>query len=163
MNYYNLNNRGITLIEIILSIAILSVLLSGIFIWFLGYHRKAELDSNSKIIISVLRQAQSNSKSGKDSKEWGVRFDSSNNRFIFFRDEGSGYGNGSGIIVKEESYLSSFVKISDISLNGGGDEIIFNKPKGETVQYGTIRIEDTNTSGNYLDIIVSSVGLISSQ
>lgn len=154
--------NGLTLIEIILSLTILAILSSMAFVWFLGYYRQTELDSSAKSIVNTLRKAQSNSTSGKDSKNWGVYFDDTNNKLVLFRDEGSGYGDGSGIAVKEESCLSSLVIISSIFLNGSGKEIIFNSPQGETSQYGTIKIEDPKNS-NFKNITVTQLGLISSQ
>lgn len=154
--------NGLTLIEIILSLTILAILSSMAFVWFLGYYRQTELDSSAKSMVNILRNAQSNSMSGKDSKNWGVYFDDMNNKLVLFRDEGSGYGDGSGIAVKEENYLSSLIIISSISLNGGGKEIIFNSPRGETLQYGIIKIEDLKNS-SFKNITVTQLGLISGQ
>ena len=154
--------NGLTLIEIILSLTILAILTSMSFVWFLDYYRQTELDSSAKSIVNILRKAQSNSTSGKDSKNWGVYFDNTNNKLILFRDEGSGYGDGSSIAIKEENYLSSFVTIVSISLNGGGKEIIFDSPRGETSQYGTIEIKDPKNN-NSRNIAVTQLGLISSQ
>lgn len=154
--------NGLTFIEIILSLTILAILSSTAFVWFLDYYRQTELDSSAKSIVNILRKAQSNSTSGKDFKNWGAYFDDANNKLVLFRDEGSGYGNGGGIAVKEENYLSSLITISSISLNGGGKEIIFNGPRGETLQYGIVRIEDSQ-NGNFKDITITQLGLIGSQ
>lgn len=154
--------NGLAFIEIILSLAILAILSSTAFVWFLNYYRQTELDSSAKSMVNIIRKAQSNSTSGKDSKNWGVYFDDANNKLVLFRDEGSGYGDGGGIVVKEENYLSSLVIISSISLNGDGKEIIFNSPKGETLRYGTIKIEDPK-NGSFKNITVTRLGLISVQ
>lgn len=179
-----MNNRGFSLLELMLVMAILAILSSGVAVWFFGYQRQAEVDSSSKMIVDTLRDAQSRSTSGKDFKPWGVCFDSIDNKFVLFRNDCNSNGlmdNGeagidcggggcfdcdlkcNGVAVKEENFLSSFVKIGNISLFGGGNKIIFNNLSGNTAQYGIIRIEQTNNSAEFKDIIVTSLGKIDRQ
>ncbi len=148
-----MNKNGFTLLELLLSISIIAILSSSVFLWLRGYQIKVELDSAAKSVTSVLRNAQSYSASGKDSKNWGVYFDVVNNKFILFRDEGSGF---SGATVKEENYLSDYVKIN----TGGCNEIIFTKPKGNTLQDCSIKIEDSTNSNIYKNISIGKSGLI---
>lgn len=161
------NSKGFSFIELLLSVAILAILSTSVIIWFMGYQRQSELDSAVKTMVDALRDAQSRSMSGNDFKKWGVYFDSAGNKFILFRDEGGGYATAT---VKEENYLSSFVKISSVTLNGGGNEAIFNKLKGDTSQYGTangnstaIKLEQINSSSNYKNIIITPLGRIDIQ
>lgn len=141
-------------------IAIIAIFASGTVIWFFGYQRQAELDSATKNIVNTLRDANARSVSGKDFKSWGVYFDTVGNKYVLFRNEGGGYATAT---VKEESYMSNYVKISVVTLNGGGNEIIFNKSAGDTAQYGTIKIEQAGTENNFKYIMVSSLGKIDSQ
>lgn len=161
--------------------AILAILSSGVVIWFMGYQRQAELDSTSKIIVDTLRDAQSRSISGKDFRKWGVCFDAIDNKFTLFRNDcnnNSAQDNGetgidcggggcfdcdlkcNGVAVKEENYLSSFVKIGIVSIAGGGNKIIFNNLSGGTAQYGTIKIEQLNNSVSFKNVIVTELGKI---
>ena len=151
------NKKGFSLIEILISISILAVISSSAFIWFVSYQRQTELDSASKIIRSALRDAQSRSISGKDNKKWGVLFDSGNNKFVLFRDEGSGYATAT---IKEENYLSQFLKIDENSLAEGCDEVIFINSKGNTAQNCVIKIVDLSNANNFRNISITSVGLI---
>jgi len=147
--------------------SILAILSGGIVVWFMGYQRQAELDSTSKMIVDTLRDAQSRSIGGKDFKMWGVCFDAPGGRFILFRDDGA--ADCFSEAVKEENYLSSFVKIgmlcpiTGVCLNGGGNEIIFNNLGGGTAQYGIIRIEQSDDSAGFKDIIVTEIGKIDRQ
>ncbi len=159
--------RGFSLIELMITIAIIAIFSSGAVIWFFGYQRQAELDSAAKNIVNTLRDAQARSVSGKDFKPWGVYFDISGSKYVLFRNEGGGYAAAA---VKEENYLSSFVKISAVTLNGGGNEIIFNKSAGDTAQFGSangnntaVKLEQSGASGNYKNIIVTGLGKINSQ
>lgn len=160
------SSRGFTLLELMIVMAILAILSGGVVIWFMGYQRQAELDSTSKMIVDTLRDAQSRSISGKDFKSWGVCFDASGNRFILFRDDGVDCAIST---IKEENYLSSFVKIgmlcpiTGVCLNGGGNKIIFNNLNGGTAQYGTIRIEQSNDSASFKNVVVTELGKIDRQ
>ena len=152
------NRKGFSLIEIIISISILAIISSSAFVWFINYQRQTELDSVSKIIISVLRDAQSRSTSGTDNKKWGVLFDNSNNKLILFRDEGFGYATAT---IKEENYLSQFIKIDESSLAEGCNEIIFINSKGNTAKNCVIKIVDLGNDNNFINISITSLGLIS--
>ncbi len=157
MNKFFRNSRGLSLVEIIFSIAILAVLAITSIIWFMNYQRQTELNSASKTVMDILRDAQFRSISGKDFKKWGVYFDASGEKIVLFCDEGSGYDSA---VVKEENYLSGFVKITNVSLNGEGKEILFDKIRGETSQYGTIKIESGVNSNDSIIITVARLGLI---
>jgi hypothetical protein len=164
--------------------AILAILSTGVVIWFMGYQRQAEVDSASRMMIDTLRDAQSRSNSGKDFKSWGVCLSTSDNKFVLFRNDCNSNGvmdNGetdidcggggcfdcdlkcNGIPVKEENYLSSFAKIGGVSLFGGGNKIIFNNLNGSVAQYGTIRIEQSNDSASFKNIVVTELGKIDRQ
>lgn len=152
------NKKGFSLIEIIISISILAIISSSVFVWFISYQRQTELDSASKIIIGALRDAQSRSTSGKDNRKWGIFFDDSNNKFILFKDEGSGYATAT---AKEENYLSQFIKIDESSLAEGCNEIIFINSKGNTAKNCVIKIVDPSNANNFRNISITSLGLIS--
>lgn len=151
------NNCGFSLIEIMIVIAILALLSAGVTIWFFNYRLQAEMDSGVKTIINVLRDAQTRSISGKDSRLWGVYFDSAGNKVFLFRDDGTGFA---GSTVKEENNLSSALKINSGSVSGGCGEIIFNKPGGGTALDCTIKIEEAGNSGSFTNIIITKAGRI---
>lgn len=148
---------GFSLIEILLTLSILAIISASIFIWFSNYQRQAEMESASKMIVNSLRDARSRSICGKDFMRWGIFFDGANNKFILFRDEG-GYA---GATVKEENYLSNYVKFDGSSLLGGCNEIIFEKINGATAQNCIIKIIDKSDSANFIDITITDSGLIS--
>jgi prepilin-type N-terminal cleavage/methylation domain-containing protein len=148
---------GFSLIEILLVISILVIISTSVFLWFANYQRQTEIESASKMIMSSLRDARSRSTSGKDFMKWGVFFDGANNKFILFRDEG-GYA---GATVKEETYLSKYVEFDSASLSGGCNEIIFEKINGATAQNCAIKIADKSNASNFIDITITSSGLIS--
>jgi len=150
----NTEKHGFTLIELMISIAILATLAAGASLWLGNYKRSADLESSSKIIISSLRSAQTRALSGKDSKNWGVYFDNINNKIESLSDDGT---------VKtpvEENYLPETLKIDADSISGGCNEIIFTRPNGETARDCTIRIENSIDQNAYKDISIKTSGFV---
>lgn len=135
-------------------IAILAIIAAGASLEMTGSKRAADLDSSANTIESMLRGAQSKALGGRDSKNWGVSFDSLNNKLVLFSEDGISK------TTIEENYLSSLVKINESSMQGGCNEIIFTKPRGETIRDCTIRIEDSQNPGLFSDISIRTTGFV---
>ncbi|MFA6096811.1 MAG: prepilin-type N-terminal cleavage/methylation domain-containing protein [Candidatus Paceibacterota bacterium] len=146
--------HGFSLIELLISIAILAVFASGISLWLGGYKKSADLDSSSRIIISLLRSAQAKALSGNEAKNWGVSFDAASGKISTFSDDGT-----TKTTVKED-YLPNTLKINADSLLGGCNEIIFSRPNAETTRDCTIRIEDFADTSLYIDISIRTSGFV---
>lgn len=149
-----MTRRGFSLIELLISIAILAIFASSVSLWLGGYRKSADLDSSSKIIISSLRSVQAKALAGNEAKNWGVSFDQANNKISTFNDDGS---------VKttiKEDYLPDTITINSDSILGGCNEIIFLRPNGESLRNCTIRIEDRADPGTYKDITVKTSGFV---
>lgn len=163
----SIETRGITLVEVLLSVAILVILGTVGFISYGGYQRKVELDAVTRDILVTLREAQGKAMTGQDDKSWGVHFDANpTNTYVLYRDDGSGYAAAT---EKRTSYISSYIKISTVSIQGGGTEILFAKRTGATTTYGSgasnaaVRVQDINDSSKYHDITVTAQGKIDTQ
>ena len=62
-----------------------------------------------------------------------------------------------------ETSLSSLVEISNISLNGGGAGIVFQKLTGKTSSYGSLRVRLKSDNNKYKIISVKSTGIANIQ
>lgn len=127
--------RAFSLIEVLLSLAILALLASIASISFLSYQREEALNSEAQSLISVLRLARERTIALEDNKAWGVHFEiHPSNKYVLFRDEGNGYN---GATLKIFYSTGNSVAIDSLSLNGGGQDVIFEKLTGQTSNYGT--------------------------
>lgn len=65
--------RGFTLIEILLSVAIITLLLGLSLPVYESFVRRNDLDLTTQNIVSVIRRAQLYARSADEDSEWGVR------------------------------------------------------------------------------------------
>ena len=62
-----------------------------------------------------------------------------------------------------ETPMSPLVEISNISLNGGGVDIVFQKLTGKTSNYGSLRVRLKSDNNKYKIISVKSAGIANIQ
>ena len=126
--------KGFTLVEILISIAILAIIATLSFNSLVNYSRKENLDKSTLKIESLLEDARSFG--------YGVNF------------------SANEITENSEVYTlpNSVIVITDI--NGGGNDIIFDKITGTTEQYGTITISLSTNENLKKEIVIYKTGLI---
>lgn len=149
-----LENRGFTLIEILVVITILTILAAIIFVSFTSLGAKEALDNSAGTIISTLREARSLTLASDEANQYGVRLEQS--RVILFR--GPLY---SALDPENLSYgLSSLTGARNIALNGGGSEVVFMRLTGATEDYGSLEVYLKSAATTYKKINVNKTGLI---
>ena len=72
-----------TLLEVVLSVAILGILTTMSFMTFYGYQNKSELDLTTNTIAQVVRRAQILSQSQKSDTAWSIKI--TDDAFVLFR------------------------------------------------------------------------------
>lgn len=148
------HSQGFSLIEVVVASAI-AVILAGItFTAFINVNRQQALDKTRVMVIGILEQARSNSISSKNSQYFGVHVATSTLTLF----EGTAYNSASA--TNTVFYLSSFVGLSSISLNGGGNDIIFGRLTGTTSNYGTIIYSLSTDSTQNKTVTVQPTGII---
>lgn len=145
---------GFTLIELVVVIAILTLMLGLVLPNFNFFRRQSALESATQEITSALRLAQNKTLASEGDSPFGVYFES--DKFIIFKGT-SFYPLSPDNIVYN---LNSLLKISEINL-GGGNYLVFNRLSGNTAGYGSIKVEEKNDSANNKMIYVDSSGVIS--
>lgn len=135
------NIKGFTLIELILSVAILSIILIISVPLTQRYVVRNDMEALSNIIVQDLYRAQNLARSAENDSSWGVYVQ--NGSVVVFQGDGFGSRNQS----KDESYSFS----SNISVTGQ-NEYVFNKFTGRLNNSGS------TTLSNGSDTRVISVG-----
>ena len=154
---YLIKNKGITLIEILVIIAII-IIISSVVLFSLSKFQKGQaLDNTTIEIVTLLNKARQNTLSSLNSTSYSVHFET--DKMVLFI--GSVYSSSSS--TNETVYFDSSVIIpSTGGINvGGGDNVTFERLTGETIG-GTIIIRLVSDSTKTKTITISKTGIISS-
>jgi Tfp pilus assembly protein FimT len=147
--------KGFTVIEIIIVVVISIALVAMATVSFSNFRQNQLLNSDVNKAVSVINEARSKTLSSQDFSQYGARLESS--RIILFK--GATYPGG-GIST---STFSSFIEISNISLNSGGNDAIFQKLTGKTDNYGTVTFRVKADASKTKTINIKSTGIIDAQ
>ncbi len=125
-------NKGISALEILFVIGIMSILFIIAIGIFSNIKDKEVLKVETERAIAILDKAKSQTSSALNSFVYGVHFES--DKMTLF--EGSTYSVSNP--NNKISILGDDVVISNISITGGGSDIIFNKITNDTDTDGVI-------------------------
>lgn len=125
---------GHTVVEILMVLGILVLVLGATMASIMFSQNQSELHSTADELVQTLRKAQMLTVAGQGNSVFGVHFDV--DQYVLF--EGAVYD--SGALTNLVSSLSDNLRIDQINLNGGGSDVIFSRPQGETDYYGSVRI-----------------------
>lgn len=148
-------NIGFTLIEVMITVGIITVLagLSGpmanIFL------SRNELHTEAFKMTDALRRAKAQSMYAVEDSVWGVRFTASD--YTVFR--GPVYNPADAF--NDTFTLPGILTISGIIINGGGNDIIFDRITGTTSTFGTTTIQTDDFQSR--TIIINQGGTINLQ
>lgn len=150
----NFKNSGITLMEILVSITIITIL--AVLGW--SYMSKSwyshALSKDQVGLISFLEEARSAAVSSKNNSKWSVLIEES--KATMFSGETYIENNSANKVF----LLNQSVFVSNINLSGGGNQITFSRLYGETSQSGTIILSSRNDENASTSISVLPSGVI---
>ena len=150
-------NSGFSLVEIIVAMAIGAVLVAGIVVSFSSFRNSKTVDITADQVLSVINEARVKTVSSEDYSRFGVHFETS--RVVLFKGDVFTEPNSSNT----ETPVSPLVEISNISLNGGGANLVFQKLTGKTGNYGSLRVRLKSDNNKYKTISVKSTGIANIQ
>ncbi len=152
-----LKYKATSLITILAIIAVMGLLVAIIVPSLTNSRQRQSLNGSTDDIVSLLVTARSQTLSSYNSRNYGVHFTSTSITLF----TGPTYNvNATDNIVKT---LDTGVSLSTISLTGGGSDVIFDRLKGSTSQYGTIVVQVSGSVAYLKTITISSTGLVSTQ
>lgn len=148
-----MKRTGFTSLELILVLTLLAILIGGIAVFSRLSILRADLNAQTTEVVSMLRLAQSKAAAGEGGLSHGVHLESG--QFVLF--EGGTYSaSDPSNFVKS---LPASLSFQNISLNGGGSDIIFSPPQGETTTYGSFVLSSSD-SGQSRTISITNLGLV---
>lgn len=147
------NKKGFTVIEFLMALSVLVIFATIIFVSISSFRNNKALLIVSEDILSLIDEARANTLSAKDDYAYGVHFESE--KIVLFR--GSIYSSSDQ--NNKTVDIDNAVEIYNISLAGGGQNVLFQRLTGKTSQNGTImiRLKSDNLKTKTVAIEVSGV------
>ena len=149
---------GFTIIEIMIVIAILTILFTVVVFDFVLTQKRTDLNNGVQEFVTTLKFAQSRAISSDTNSQYGVYLNTavSPNQYVVFK----GLDYASRDTSYDQNYfLPANIEFYAISL-GGGSEVVFNKLTGSTVQQGSVSLRDRIDVTQNKTIYVSNSGTI---
>ncbi len=141
------NRKGFSLVELLLVIALMAIVGTGVLVVYRGVWIRNDLKVNRNIVVSNLRRAHIMALNSRENSSWGVKV-----------------GSGTLIVFKGEAYSSrdsafdeSFMLSNSVSISGT-DEFVFESFSGEAGIDGTMTL--ITEGGDQVDIFVNDKGFI---
>lgn len=145
--------RGFSLIEIIVALSIALILIIAVIVSFSSFKEESELNKAVEDILIAIQTAHSKTISSENFYQYGVHLETG--RLTVFK--GTVFSESDPSNLKNE--LSSLIEISDISLNGSGSDIVFQKVTGKTENYGAITLRIKSSLLRAKTINIKSTGV----
>lgn len=147
-----MKNRGVTLLELLLSFFIIAVVATMLAYAFSAFRESNDLSTAHAIIIGLLRDARSRAVASDGNSVYGVHFETG--KAALFK---GGVYNPSD--PSNETYvLPGTVEVSAINLTGGAAETIFSRLGGTTTASGTLTLSPKNNLSKTKLITIFATG-----
>ena len=153
------SRRGTTIFEMMIAVGIAVLLGATIMISLSGWRNRAGLDSATKQIAVLLREAQSRSMTRASGVAWGVRFDNTSSSAPFYALFSTSYSTST---AQRRTLLPSGVRYAEASVPAGTSlDITFAELTGLPSTSTTIILElGASGSGGSASVSRSASGLI---
>lgn len=147
-----ITEKGFSILEFVIVAGIVAAISTIAIASYQALVSRADLSGNAKNIISTINLARSETVTSNQANPWGVHFEA--DKYALFK--GSVY---SAVDSSTQIHtLPSSLEISDITLNGGGSEVLFTRITGQTANYGNITIRNKNQPTNLVNIAIEASG-----
>lgn len=139
--------RGFTLIEILLSVAIITLLVGLSLPVYESFVRRNDLDLTTQNIVSALRRAQLYARSADEDSEWGVRVTTSS--LTVFK--GSTFGT-------RNTALDEVIPIPASLSASGTTDVVFTELTGLPSTTGSYTL--TSTTNDIRTVTLNAKGMV---
>lgn len=141
-------NWGFTLIEVLVAVFIIAITATMAIPSWKSFSDTLNIGNTAKAIDSKVNLAKSYSISALNGANYGVRFEAA--KVILF--------NANPYAVIEEYDLPATMEIYDVSLNGGGTDVTFNRLTGTTDNYGSVKVRIISDNSRWKQIFINTEG-----
>ena len=148
-------HRGVTLIEILVAISIISLISGLILAPFANFRSQKMLDAALESMLAAFSRAHLDTISSLSSQQYGVHIGT--NQMVYFIGPTYATGTATNIIYK----INAPVEIVNISLNGGGSDVLFQHLTGSTNQYGTFQMRPIGRPTMVSTVSINATGALS--
>lgn len=152
-NSSKLKASGFTLIEVLVSVAIVGLIATISVASFSTFEKKEALETDTGKVLALLAEARTQTLSAKDGAYFGVHFEAT--RAVLFK--GGTYSAGSA--DNQAHPFDDEVTLASTTLSGGGSEVIFKRLTGATSQSGTITLASVRDAGTTRIITIAGTGV----
>ena len=149
------HESGFTLLEVVMVVAIISVISVAGAGYYVNYAKSIELESAAKNILSDLRNARSKAMAGESDLKWGVHLTNGSDDYYELYSTPTTYADVS-MTTSTTTYLSSAVIFTAPPSNSSSD-VLFTKIQGTPNASSTISIFSRNATRT---IMVTTNGII---
>ncbi|MBI1754965.1 prepilin-type N-terminal cleavage/methylation domain-containing protein [Candidatus Azambacteria bacterium] len=131
---FTLHEKGFTLVELLVSIAVVATISASLFVGYGTASRNFDLKTNAFKSLDVLNLARTRTAASLGASSYGVHFEQT--QYVLFKGITYTVGDPNNIVYA----LSPTVEIANISLAGGGVDAVFDRITGKTPQSGTFQM-----------------------
>lgn len=151
-----MNQKGFTLIELIVAVTIFSLLFAASALSISSFDSGEALQVSRQQSVQTLREARTRAVSQFHNDDWSVRLDavSDPQKLILFK--GNNFATRD-ISFDLETPLRRGVGIQSINLSEGGSDYTFDVKTGETSDYGSFELEAEDRT---YEVEVSPLGFV---
>lgn len=148
------SRKGITVVELIIVLAVVGVISLVAFSPLVRFRDNQVLVATTEQIVSLIYAARTNTIASKDAAQYGIHFESG--RVVLFK--GAAFTEPSA--NNKELALPPSIRISTISLNGGGTNIVFDRLVGTIAQFGTVVLTLKSNASSTRTIAIEQTGTV---
>ncbi len=148
--------QGLSLIETVIALAVLGLVAAVSIISFSQFRDRQQMARSSEQVTGTLARARSLTVFSQEESQYGVHFTSAS--VTLFK----GVVFSPGDPDNQEINLTQ-VEISNINLNGGGADVVFQRLSGQTANFGTVTLSLSRDPGLTRLVEIKSTGLVQLQ
>lgn len=146
---------GVSLLEILIGIAIVLVLVSLSLASFSEFRARKSVDVAVEEILAAFSKAHLDAISSKNDMQYGVHLDP--DKAVYFLGTTYDANAATNVVYR----LNTSIEIANITLAGGGSDVIFKRLTGGTDQTGTFDIRIKGNTARRTTVTVNGTGAIS--